>query len=272
MESWRPWTVPTALVVSISLGTLGSLIVDASASVFLSFRLVSFEQLPGGLQIADTVIQELAFAGTAVLFAQLGGNTFRAWHFGLRPTRLWSAAGAVLATQIGLLIFNVIWVVLLGTGADTRQALVGQSGASQSTVLLVVSAVVACVLGPACEELIFRGYIFPTLSNWHGWFPAAVITGLVFGGLHFLSTPPIDLVPLAALGFGLCLLYRYTDSLYPCIAAHAVNNSLAFGLSNGWGWLTLLLMVLALGTIALLAFMRWRVGVISDPPTAAPGI
>ena len=45
--------------------------------------------------------------------------------------------------------------------------------------------------------------------------PAAIITGLVFGGVHAGSAPVVDLVPLAGLGFGLCLLYRYTGSLYP---------------------------------------------------------
>ena len=59
------------------------------------------------------------------------------------------------------------------------------------------------------------------------------ITGLLFGGVHAGSAPALDLVPLAALGFGLCLLYRYTGSLYPCIAAHSLNNSLAFAQPRG---------------------------------------
>ena len=66
--------------------------------------------------------------------------------------------------------------------------------------------------------------------------PAALITGLVFGGIHAGSSDPAFLVPLAALGMGLCLLYVRTGSLYPCVAAHALNNSLAFGVSQDWGW------------------------------------
>ena len=34
--------------------------------------------------------------------------------------------------------------------------------------------------------------------------------------------------------FALCLLYVRTGSLLPCIGAHALNNSLAFGASQDW--------------------------------------
>jgi membrane protease YdiL (CAAX protease family) len=54
--------------------------------------------------------------------------------------------------------------------------------------------------------------------------------------IHAGSSDPAFLVPLAALGMGLCLLYVRTGSLYPCIAAHALNNSIAFGASLDWTW------------------------------------
>ncbi len=45
-----------------------------------------------------------------------------------------------------------------------------------------------------------------------------------------------DLLPLGILGFGLCLLYRYTGSLYPGMLAHSLNNSIAFAGLAGWSW------------------------------------
>ncbi len=88
----------------------------------------------------------------------------------------------------------------------------------------------------------------------------------MFGGVHTGSAPVVDLIPLASLGFGLCLLYRYTGSLYPCIATHCLNNCLAFGALEGWGWQIPVLTVAALGMIALLGLtLRW-VGVITPPP------
>jgi membrane protease YdiL (CAAX protease family) len=79
----------------------------------------------------------------------------------------------------------------------------------------------------------------------------------------------VDLVPLAGLGFALCLLYRYTGSLYPCIAAHSLNNSLAFGDLEGWGWQIPVLAGCALAAIALLFVALRRAGVITPPPAAA---
>ncbi len=267
-STWRPWTAPAALAAGVVLAAVGGLIVDIPAAVLFGIKLNSSAQLPGGLEIADTAVQDVAFVAAVVIFAQLGGQTLRAWQLGLRPTRLWPAVGAVVLTLLGFLFFTALWATLLET--STKEELLNQLGANQSTVLLIASAALTCVMAPICEELLFRGYFFPALSNWHGWLPAAILTGLVFGGVHAGSAPAIDLVPLGALGFGLCLLYRWTGSLYPCIAAHALNNSFAFGSLEGWGGgQTAALMVAALGTIALLALVLRRAGVISDPPAVA---
>ena len=71
------------------------------------------------------------------------------------------------------------------------------------------------------------------------------------------------LVPLAAFGFVLCLLYAKTRSLLPAISLHALNNSLALGVSIGWSWQIPLLMlgsnaVLALGFLPFVAGRRAR--------------
>jgi len=73
----------------------------------------------------------------------------------------------------------------------------------------------------------------------------------------------LDLVPLAGLGFGLCLLYRYTGSLYPCIVAHSLNNSLAFAALEGWGWQAPVLMAGALAAIGALVLAGKRIGLIT---------
>ena len=65
--------------------------------------------------------------------------------------------------------------------------------------------------------------------------PAAIITGLVFGAIHAGSAPAGFLCRSPFFGFVLCLLYWRTGSLYPCIALHALNNSLAFGVTRSTG-------------------------------------
>jgi len=94
-------------------------------------------------------------------------------------------------------------------------------------------------------------YVFTALRSWKGLWPAAILTGVVFGGIHVGSAEAAFLLPLGFFGFCLCLLYHRTGSLYPCIALHCVNNSLAFGVSQDWGWGTGLLFVGALSIITL---------------------
>ena len=55
---------------------------------------------------------------------------------------------------------------------------------------------------------------------------AALISGLIFGGLH--ATTGLSAVPvLVAFGFILALLYEKTGSIVPGILLHMLNNSVA---------------------------------------------
>jgi uncharacterized protein len=280
-QSWRPWTAPAALVCGLVLAAVGALIVDVPA-LALGVKLTS-SHVPPGLAIADTAVQDAAFVAVAVFFARLGGHAVCAWQLGLRASRSWRAAAGqasvvrrllarakdawlVLLTLLAFLIFSVIWTEAFHA---EKEKLLEQLGTRHNAALLVLSAALTCVVAPACEEILFRGYIFTALRNWKGTWPAALITGLAFGGVHVGSAPAADLIPLAALGVALCLLYQRTGSLYPCIAAHSINNSLAFGSLEDWGWQIPVLMVAALASIALLALALIRTGVISRQP---PGV
>jgi len=264
---WPPWTAPAALFGGLVLAAVGALIVDIPA-LALGVKITS-SHVPPGVEIADTVVQDCAFVAVAVFFAQLGGRGVSAWQLGLRPTRLWRAVRLGALTLFGFLLFSLIWVTAFHVG---KEKLLETLGAEESTLLLVLSAALTCVVAPICEEILFRGFIFSALRNWKGTWPAALITGLVFGAVHAGSAPAVDLVPLAALGVALCLLYRYTGSLYPCIAAHSLNNSLAFGSLESWGWWQILVLMFAsLGLIALLAMALMRAGVISPATPSAPG-
>jgi membrane protease YdiL (CAAX protease family) len=258
--AWPPWTAPVALVVALVLAAVGGLVVDLPA-IALGAN-VTTSHTPPGLAIADTFVQDVAFVLAAVYFAQLGGRGVRACQFGLRPpTVRWRrAAGTLVLLIVVFLVLNAIWQVLFEPG---KEKILQQLGSNENAALLVLSAALTCVVAPVSEELLFRGFIFTALRNWRGTMPAAVITGLLFGAVHIGSAPLLDLVPLAGLGFGLCLLYRYTGSLYPCIVTHSLNNSIAFAGLEGWGWQAPVLMAAALAAIAGLVIMFRRLGVIT---------
>ena len=60
-------------------------------------------------------------------------------------------------------------------------------------------AFLVAVVAPIAEEFFFRGFFFGALRNWRGLWPAAIITGLVFGAIHVGSAEAAFLLPLALL-------------------------------------------------------------------------
>ena len=114
-------------------------------------------------------------------------------------------------------------------------------GVNHSTAALVGAAVFVCVIAPMAEEFFFRGFLLRVLSRdpltrrrprQRGPWVAAVISGVLFGLAHTGSASPEYLVPLGFLGFVLCLVRWRTGSLYPCMALHSLNNSLALGVNQ----------------------------------------
>jgi uncharacterized protein len=252
---WRPWTAPLALVGGLVLAAVLGLVVDLPA-IALGAN-VTASHTPGGLVIADTFVQDVAFIVAAVYCARLGGRAVRSWQFGLRrPGQGWLyAALMVFALIVAFIALDAIWSEI---AHPTKEKLLETLGTKESKSLLLLSAALTCVVAPISEEMLFRGYMFTALRNWRGTLPAALIVGLLFGGVHVTSAPVADLAPLAALGFGLCLLYRYTGSLYPSIVAHALNNSIAFASLESWNagqGLVLILCALA-GIAAVVALAK----------------
>jgi uncharacterized protein len=261
---WPAWAAPLALAAGLVLAATGSLVLDLPATL-LGVNVTS-SHTPPGLVLADTFVQDVGFVVAAVLCAGIGGRVVRSWQFGLnRPDISWRSVGVlVLVLLAAFMSLNAIWSVLVNPGEDK---VLNTLGSNEGTALLLLSAGLTCAVAPICEEFLFRGFMFTAIRNRTGTLPAAAIVGVVFGAVHYGSAPVLDLVTLAALGFGLCLLYRYTGSLYPSIAAHSLNNSIAYGALENWSWWqVILLMASMLTLIWLLAQMFKRLGLISPSP------
>jgi membrane protease YdiL (CAAX protease family) len=242
---WPAWSAPVALIAGFGVALFGYIVLGAIAAAGGA----NADKLPPWVNIVATVIQDLSLIGSALFFARLTARP-RARDFGLRPTGFWSGLGWMLAAWTGFFVFTVVWISALGI--RERDNLPSELGADQSTLALIAVALLVTVVAPIAEEFFFRGYFFTALRNWRGTLPAAILTGLVFGGIHAGSAPIGYLVPLAAFGVALCLLYARTGSLLPCIALHALNNSLAFGVSQHWNWQIPVTMLAANAVIGLI--------------------
>ena len=242
---WKPWMAWVALVAAFGGAILGAVVVG----VIGALAGAPFDNPTPAVSISATILQDLSFIGAALLFASMAG-TPRPEQFGLRRTSFWPAVGWIAVAFVGFYVVTLVWVSILGANPDDTK-LPDELGVKDSTAAMLAVAFLVAVVAPVAEEFFFRGFFFTALRGWKGLWPAAILTGLVFGAIHVGSAEAVFLPPLAFFGFALCLVYQRTGSLYPCMALHCMNNSVAFGVSQHWGWATLLLFVSALSVISL---------------------
>jgi membrane protease YdiL (CAAX protease family) len=258
VPAWKPWTSVLALIAGLGGALAGGLVIYVIATIAGA----SLDNPPASVNIGATFLQDVAFIVAAIGFASLVAKP-RPWHFGLRGTPLLPAIGYVVAGYVTFITFAAAWTAILNI--HESDDVVKQLGADNSTAALIAVSFLVCVVAPIAEEFFFRGFFFGALRNWRGVWPAAVITGLVFGGIHVGSAPIGFLVPLAFFGFVLCLIYERTRSLYPCMALHCINNSIAFGVGEKWGWEIPVVLAGSLATIAAVMYVVSRTWGASGP-------
>ncbi len=96
---------------------------------------------------------------------------------------------------------------------------------------LVLAGVVAVLLGPLIEELVFRGFLQGFLESRMGRYGARVLTSALFAGLHGMAGLPI----LFALSLLLGWLQQRTRCLWVPWFAHALNNAVTLGIALSVG-------------------------------------
>ncbi|HEX2392171.1 MAG TPA: CPBP family intramembrane glutamic endopeptidase [Solirubrobacterales bacterium] len=191
----------------------------------LSLPAAALGQEPDGdLTTAGNVFVQLATAigfllVPMVIAAQRGAATVgeQLRRLGVRAFR--PSALKWMAAAVGLyLLFAALYSALV---LEPHQKDIAEGfGAVPVQVLLIVLA------APISEEVCFRGMLYGGLREKLPRVAAALIGGLVFGGLHAI-TGISAVPPLVVFGFLLCLLYEKTGSVVPGILLHMLNNSVA---------------------------------------------
>jgi uncharacterized protein len=230
---WPAWTAPAAVAVGFVLGFIGAVFVGLFGAIGGS----SLKHPTPAISLISDLAFDLAFVAAALYFSRLRSRP-RPEDFGFRSVRLQVAVASVLLAGVGYYIVASVYASLVNLHGSDK--LPSELGVSKSTAALVAATVFVCVIAPIAEEFFFRGFIFGALrrlrivvaGRYLGPWVAAVLTGILFGLAHTGSANPQFLVPLGLLGFTLCLVRWRTRSLYPCMALHSVNNSLALGINQ----------------------------------------
>jgi len=188
--------------------------------------------------------REFARVGLTGLFFQ-GGILVWIWFF-LRETAIsWSEAfGLGAARRAKAVLWGVTGAVLFLPVALGMQGLLGhlielathhavvQQELQQELVKDLQKAglpwgeqafmgVLAVLIAPAAEEMLFRGILYPTIKQIG--FPRAAwwVTSLIFAGMHFNG---LSFLPLTVFSLVLIYLYERTGSLWASMTAHSLFN------------------------------------------------
>ncbi|MFO0748702.1 MAG: type II CAAX endopeptidase family protein [Myxococcota bacterium] len=134
---------------------------------------------------------------------------------------MWSVPGASALMVVTTLALSLS-VAVFGppTALQTALQVVSGDGRPETFALITLAAV---VISPVMEEILFRGFLFRNLRDTMGRGPAVLVSGLIFAVIHL---EPALIVPLAAMGAALALLYEWSGSLLVPIMAHALWNML----------------------------------------------
>lgn len=162
----------------------------------------------------------------------------------LKPCRPgWIAAAILMAAGLHPIFTALSSVVMYlyptGDSLGQMQQMLGQAlaGAPSFWMVLIVLAVVPALF----EELTYRGFILSGLQQMRSAWPPVVIASLFFGFAHAVFQQT-----LLAFFVGLVLgaISWRTASLWPCLAYHAVHNTLSLLLGEigysdwgAFGWL-----------------------------------
>jgi membrane protease YdiL (CAAX protease family) len=227
---------------------------DSVARLFLGILMtLSFGLCLAGLLQSDKIgltddHRELAQLAVMTLFFHVGSlvwiwfflrETPIPWSeaFGLEPVRrgravLWGLGGALLFLPVAWGLQGLLgYLITLATRhpAAQQELVVELQKAGLPWGEQVLVGVLAVLIAPVAEEMMFRGILYPSIKQ--GGFPrtALWVTSLLFAAMHFNT---LSFVPLTLFSLVLIFLYEKTGSLWASITAHSLFNFTNFVLAT----------------------------------------
>ena len=223
---WVPFVALVAILFLISL--VGAAVFGIISATDPAID--DADDLPVGVTQALTAVQDVVFVFVGWIAVRLALGRAPRERFGLvRVRRFWDAVGWAIVA------YALFWAVAIALsqifGEPEEQTLVTDLEQEDALGILAAWALLICVAAPIVEEFFFRGFMFGVFARRLGPVWGALLTGVVFG-LGHAPADAIQLVALGAFGVGLCLLYWRTKSIIPCMALHALNNSITYGVTK----------------------------------------
>jgi membrane protease YdiL (CAAX protease family) len=206
---WR-----AAMFLALAVALIIGLVLLAAHTPLLIRPTPGMPLSPGFVFMNETLFL-LAVALAAWLMAWLEGRALS--EFGLRGG--WRLRRLAVGLAVGITALAGLAGVLLASFHATLAG--GGLGAGAALAYGAVWLGLSLLTG-FTEEFAFRGYLLVALARGMGFWPAALLTSLVFGALHFTNAGEglLGLLSVACAGMLFCLAIRRTGSLWWSIGFH----------------------------------------------------
>ncbi len=197
-------------VLPLLLGLLGLNVAEASLRVKAFYVLFTYALM--------------AIGGLAVLYISLKP------YFPLEPEWfkvklldkwfIWGFGGYLVAIPCVLLVSLVNQQIWHGQGGSNPLLYLALQ--AQDKVALAIFFITASVAAPVFEELIFRGFLLPSLTRYFSVTTAIILSGFLFAIAHLSLA---EVLPLATLGIILGVVYTRSRNILAPMLLHGLWNS-----------------------------------------------
>lgn len=202
---------------------------------FAAALLVAYGEDSTGFFIGSLLVGAASEAGLIVVAAWF---TFRKYGGGWERLGFkapgWGVLGWATAAIVATFVFNIMYTVVIETldiGA-LKSACDDQvpKELQDSTVAMVVASVVFVTFAPVCEEIFFRGFVFPGFWRAFGVVLGAVASGFVFSVAHISPNLHKTIIPIFVIGVIFALAYWKSGNILTTMLAHFAQNAMAVAL------------------------------------------
>lgn len=237
---------------------LGQVVIGAPLSFLVVAMGFEVTDIASPAVLTTVVITQLAVIVSALGYLKLRDRlSWRLWG-PIRPRLAHLGWGLLVGIGgfLGIQVVLGLLLTLIGEDDPPEQELLTAIGDDPTATVLVV--LIAALLAPIGEELIFRGVLFQALRRRTGMWAAAIISGAVFGAVHVevigWEAMPGVLAAVVLLGFAVVPQLPLVARLLLGALGFA---ALAFAVAVG-GWTPVLVPtgLATLGFVLALAFHR----------------
>ncbi|CEJ47148.1 CPBP family intramembrane glutamic endopeptidase [Umezakia ovalisporum] len=178
------------------------------------------------LQALSVLVSYIMVASGALLvlylsikrFFPLPENWFRFRYQG--AWLWWGLGGYCAALPIVVLVSLINQQLWQGQGGSNPLLQLALEG--QDTVALAMFFFTAAIAAPIFEELLFRGFLLPSLTRYISVWGAIILSSLLFAIAHLSLS---EILPLTALGIVLGIVYTRSRNLLAPMLLHSLWNS-----------------------------------------------